>query len=206
MLHKISALFLIGFFLFQNGIVYSNVTKETADKQFEALANKYLTELLRMNPERATGLGEHQYDHLLNDYSLAGVKKSRDFNQSYLNQLKAIPFDRLSRVNNVDARIMRERLEANIFGIDVLREYEWNPNSYNVGGAINALISRDFAPLKDRLTSAIGRLEAIPAVVAAAKANLKNPPRVYTETAIAQNRGVINLIKGELQMFIDQAE
>jgi hypothetical protein len=100
---------------------------------------------------------------------------------------------------------MRERLEANIFGIDVLREYEWNPNSYNVGGAINALISRDFAPLKDRLTSAIGRLEAIPAVVAAAKANLKNPPRVYTETAIAQNRGVINLIKGELQMFIDQA-
>jgi uncharacterized protein (DUF885 family) len=50
-----------------------------------------------------------------------------------------------------------------------------------------------------------GRLERIPAVVAAAKANLKNPPRVYTETAIAQNRGVINLIKGELQMFIDQA-
>ncbi len=205
MLHKISALFLIGFFLFQNGIVYSNVTKETADKQFEALANKYLTELLRMSPERATGLGEHQYDHLLNDYSLAGVKKSRDFNESYLNQLKAIPFDKLSRVNNVDARIMRERLEANIFGIDVLREYEWNPNSYNVGGAINALISRDFAPLKERLTSAKGRLEAIPAVVAAAKANLKNPPRVYTETAIAQNKGVINLIRGDLQRFIDQA-
>ncbi|MDQ3747388.1 MAG: DUF885 domain-containing protein, partial [Acidobacteriota bacterium] len=137
--------------------------------------------------------------------SLAGVKKSRDFNESYLNQLKAIRFDKLSKVNNVDARIMRDRLEANIFGADVLREYEWNPGNYNVGGAINALISRDFAPLKDRLTSAKGRLEAIPAVVSAAKANLKNPPRVYTETAIAQNKGVINLIKGDLQMFIDQA-
>jgi len=205
MINKISALFFIGFFLFQNGIVFSNVTKETADKQFEQLAGKYLAELMRMNPERATGLGEHQYDHLLNDYSLAGVKKSRDFNESYLNQLKAIRFDKLSKVNNVDARIMRDRLEANIFGVDVLREYEWNPGNYNVGGAINALISRDFAPLKDRLISAKGRLEAIPAVVAAAKANLKNPPRVHTETAIAQNKGVINLIKGDLQMFIDQA-
>ncbi len=205
MLNKISALFLIGFFLFQNAVVFSNVTKETADKQFEALAGKYLAELMKMNPERATGLGEHQYDHLLNDYSLAGVKKSRDFNESYLNQLKAIPFDKLSKVNNIDARIMRDRLEANIFGADVLREYEWNPNGYNVGGAINALISRDFAPLKDRLMSAKGRLEAIPAVVAAAKANLKIPPRVYTETAIAQNKGVINLIKGDLQMFIDRA-
>jgi uncharacterized protein (DUF885 family) len=183
--------------------VYSNAA--TADEQFESLANKYLTELLKMNPERATGLGEHRYDHLLNDYSLAGVKKSRDFNESYLNELKKIPFDKLSKVNNVDARIMRERLESNIFGIDVLREYEWNPGNYNVGSALNALISRDFAPLKDRLASAKGRLEAIPAVVAAAKANLKNPPHVHTETAIAQNKGVINLIKGDLQMFINQA-
>ncbi len=204
MLNKISALLLIGFITFQSAAVFS-MTKETADKRFEALAGKYLAELLKMNPERATGLGEHQYDNLLNDYSLAGVKKSRDFNESYLNQLKAIPFDKLGKVNNVDARIMHDRLEANIFGIDVLRDYEWNPNGYNVGGAINALISRDFAPLKDRLLNAKGRLEAIPTVVAAAKANLKNPPLVYTETAIAQNKGVINLIKGDLQIFIDQA-
>lgn len=206
MMNKLFAFFTfftIVFFLSQTMTVYSNAA--TADEQFEQLANKYLAELLKMNPERATGLGEHRYDHLLNDYSLAGVKKSRDFNESYLNKLKKIPLDKLSKVNNVDARIMRERLESNIFGVDVLREYEWNPGNYNVGGAINALISRDFAPLKDRLTSAKGRLEAIPAVVAAAKANLKNPPRVHTETAIAQNKGVINLIKGDLQMFINQA-
>jgi uncharacterized protein (DUF885 family) len=184
--------------------VYSS-TAATTDEQFETLANQYITEFLKMNPERATGLGEHAYDHLLNDYSLAGIKKSRDFNESFLQRLKAIPLDKLSKVNNIDARIMRERLESNIFGIDVLREYEWNPGNYNVGSALNALISRDFAPLKDRLASAKGRLEMVPAVVAAAKANLKTPPRVHTETAIAQNKGVINLIKGDLQMFINQA-
>ncbi|MGI8883599.1 MAG: DUF885 family protein, partial [Pyrinomonadaceae bacterium] len=205
MISKFSALLIIGLFLFQNMTVFSNVTKESADKQFETLANKYLAELMEMNPERATSLGEHRYDNLLNDYSLAGIKKSRDFNESYLNQLKKIPLDKLSKVNNVDARIMRDRLESNIFGIDVLREYEWNPMNYNVGTAINNLISRDFAPLNTRLANVKSRLELIPNVVAAAKTNLKNPPRVHTETAISQNKGVINLIKGDLQMFIDQA-
>ena len=201
MFSKMFIAIFIGLFLFQSLTVYA---KETVDRQFEMLANKYIAELLKMNPEWATNLGEHAYDNWLNDYSLAGVKKEREFNAAYLEKLKAIPFDKLSKVNNIDARIMRDNLEYNLFQIDTLRGYEWNPLVYNVGSALNDLISRDFAPLKERLTNVKGRLEAIPSVVAAAKANLKNPPRVYTETAIAQNKGVINLIKGELQMFIDE--
>jgi len=204
MANKLLAIVLIGFFLFQSVTVFS-MNKDTADKQFEALANKYITELLEMNPEWATNLGEHRYDNRLNDYSLAGIKKARDFNESYLTQLKKIPLDKLSKVNNVDARIMRDNLEYNLFQTDVLREYEWNPMYYNVGTAINNLIARDFAPLKERLANAKARLEQIPEVVAAAKTNLKNPPRIHTETAIAQNKGVIGLIKGDLQMFADQA-
>jgi hypothetical protein len=50
---------------------------------------KYLAELMQMSPERATGLGEHRYDHLLNDYNLRGVKKSRDFNESYLKSIES---------------------------------------------------------------------------------------------------------------------
>ena len=200
---KISIAIFIGFFLFQNVMA---LAKETADQKFEALANKYIAELLKMNPEWATNLGEHAYDNRLNDYSLAGVKKEREFNAAYLEKLKAIPLDKLSKVNNIDARIMRDNLEYNLFQIDTLRGYEWNPMSYNVGGALNDLIARDFAPLKERLMNAKGRLEMIPSVVAAAKANLKNPPQVYTETAIAQNRGVINLIKGDLQTFADEAK
>ena len=203
MLNKTLALAAIGLLLFQNVMAFS--MKDSADAAFEKLANKYIAELMERNPEWATGLGNHQYDNRLNDYSLDGVKKERDVSQKYLDDLNKISFDKLSKVNNVDARIFRENLEYAIFQADVLREYEWNPMSYNAGGAINNLISRDFAPLKQRLANAKGRLEAIPNVVAAAKANLKNPPRIYTETAIAQNKGVIGLITGDLQMFADQA-
>lgn len=181
------------------------ITKQNANSEFEALANKYISELLRLNPEWATRLGKHENDGKLNDYSLMAIKKDRGLTKDYLGHLRKIPFDKLSKVNNVDARIMQHALEYNLFQIDVLREFEWNPMVYNVGGSINSLISRDFAPLRDRLISAKSRLEGIPAVIAAAKTNLKNPPKVFTETAILQNKGVISLIKGDLQMFIDEA-
>ncbi|CAN5872952.1 DUF885 domain-containing protein [soil metagenome] len=202
MLTKIFALFIISTFFIQTTMA---TAKQTADQKFEKLANGYISGLIKMNPERATSLGDHRFDGQLNDYTLAGIKKERAFNEKYLKQLNKIDFAKLGKVNNVDARILRHNLEAAIFRIDELREYEWNPLTYNVGSAINGLISRDFAPLKERLMSAKSRLEQIPTVIAAAKANLKNPPKVHTETAISQNKGVINLIKGDLQMFIDQA-
>ncbi len=175
------------------------------DGLFEVLANKYIAELMENSPEWATSLGEHKFDDRLDDYSIDGIRRDRAFSANYLKQLNEIPLAKLSKVNNIDYRIMKHSLEYNIFRIDELREYEWNPMMYNVGGALDGLISRDFAPLKDRLMNAKARLLLVPKVVAAAKANLKNPPQIYTETAIAQNKGTINLINGDLQMFIDQA-
>lgn len=180
-------------------------TQSAADRKFEALAKKYIEQFLEMNPETATQLGDHRFDNRLDDYSRAGVERDRAFNQKYLKALEAIPVERLSPVNSVDYRIMRNRLEYNIFQIDELREYEWNPLRYNPGGAIYSLIARDFAPLKDRLRNVRERLKGIPTVVAQAKANLRNPPRVHTETAILQNKGTISLIRDELQQFIAQA-
>ncbi|MEJ2722317.1 MAG: DUF885 domain-containing protein, partial [bacterium] len=66
------------------------------------------------------------------------------------------------------------------------------------------LIARDFAPLEERLSNVAARLEQVPRVTAMAKANLKNPPRVHTETAILQNKGTISLIRDGLQPFVDQ--
>lgn len=203
MIKKIFVFVLAAFILMQNSTVIM-AHQQAADREFEALANKYIAQLLELNPEWATGLGEHKYDSRLNDYSLGGVQINRAFNEAYLAELKKIPLAKLSKINNVDYRIMRHNLEYNVFQIDSLREYEWNPLYYNVGSAIYSLVARDFAPLRERLISVKGRLTEIPKVVAAAKINLKNPPQIYTETAIAQNQGVISLIKDDLQQFIEQ--
>ncbi len=171
------------------------------NRKFETLARTYIEELLKQNPERATELGDHRFDARLDDRSRAGIEADRKFATRYLAELARLKPTGLSQTNRIDYQILKSRLESQIFSLDTLRDYETNPLMYNPGGAIYALIARDFAPLPERLKNLKGRLEGVPSVVAAAKANLKNPPRVFTETAITQNKGTINLIREELNKY-----
>lgn len=185
-------------------MVVSCAPHQTEDQKFEALAKNYIEKLLEMKPEWATGLGDHRYDGKLSDYSMAGVDADRRFNRLYLDSLAKIDIVQLSPTNKIDYKIMKTNLESWLFSIDTLKEYEWNPLNYNVGGAVYGLLAREFAPVKDRLISVKERLKGIPKVLADAKANLKNPPRIHTETAIKQNPGTISLIRDDLKTYLDQ--
>jgi uncharacterized protein (DUF885 family) len=178
---------------------------ESADQQFEQLARQYVDDLLKLNPEFATSLGEHRYDAQLDDYSLAGVERNLQLEKDYLQRVAGIDPASLSEINAIDHEILRSRIERSIFALEVLREYEWNPMRYNVGGAIYGLLAREFAPLPERLNSVKERLKAVPAALEAARTNLKNPPKVHTETAILQNQGTISLVRDELNQFLEQA-
>src|SRR5437868_164277 len=177
----------------------------TDDARFEAFAQTYVQELLNRDPETATRLGEHPNDPRLNDYSAKGVHRDLAAAKGGLTQLAPIDPKSLSAENSVDYRILKNRLESQVYELETLRGWEWNPLQYNIGAAIYALISREFAPPEKRLRSVIGRLKGIPAVVVAAKANLKAPPKVHTETAIQQNKGTVKLVKEQLEALVKQA-
>jgi uncharacterized protein (DUF885 family) len=183
----------------------ANSRSEDADKAFTELSREYIEAYLKMHPETATALGDHRYDDRLDDYSTAGVNAELELFRTCLGALSRIDPADLDRVNRVDYEILRNHLEGSVFRVETMREHEWNPLYYNVGGPIYDLAARDFAPLEERLRSVKARLEQIPRVAAMAKANLKNPPRVHTETAILQNKGTIALIREGLDEFVAKA-
>ena len=76
--------------------------RESADQQFEQLARQYVEDLLKLNPEFATALGEHRYDAQLDDYSLGGVEQNLKLDKDYLQRLSAIDPAGLSEVNGID--------------------------------------------------------------------------------------------------------
>ena len=176
-----------------------------ADAVFETLAKAYIETLLEMNPEAATLLGDHRFDNKLNDRSLAGITAQATANEEFLVKLAEIDPATLSPGNAIDYDIMKINLERGIFEAQELREHEWNPLYYNMGGAVYSLVSREFAPIEARLKSVAARVGAIPGVLTIAQAQLQNPPKVFTETAILQNQGNISLLKEELTPFIQQA-
>ena len=167
------------------------------DAKFELIANEYVEALLKAHPENATELGDHRYDDRLDDYSRAGVENDVKFARDTLAALAKVNRTKLSATNQIDLRILENELQSQIYSGETLRSWEWNPMAYNAGRAIFNLAVRDFAPAETRVRSLIGRLNAVPDVVAAAKANLKNPPKIHVETAINQNKGTISLINKE---------
>lgn len=175
-----------------------------ADQEFESLAKTYLQDYLAHHPEHATGLGEHRYDTRWSDYTAAGRAADLRSERQSLARLQAIKAKDLSSTNQIDYQILRNQVEGTIYSLETLREYEWNPMTYSVGGGIYGLLARDFAPLPQRLKSVKARLEGIPAVLDAARANLKEATQIHTETAITQNKGAISLIRTQLSTYIDQ--
>jgi uncharacterized protein (DUF885 family) len=184
-------------------ILFSCTNDTTKDAEFVSFANGYIDRYLELNPETATELGDHRFDDRLDDYGSAGVKERLDFNKSALREARKIDPENLSEVNRVDYHILLNEIEKKIFELETLNEYEWNPLVYNVGGGIYSLIAREFAPLAERMKNVKARLAMVPEVAALAKANLKNPPRVHTETAIQQNKGTISLISDRLSELLE---
>ncbi|MCH7548211.1 MAG: DUF885 domain-containing protein [Candidatus Krumholzibacteriota bacterium] len=182
----------------------ASTTARASDRAFEELANEYIAVLFEMNPEYATSIGEHRYDHRLTDRSAEAIRKGVEVNRSFHSRLEQISPESLSEANAIDYEILKLNLERAIFEDEELHEWQWNPLYYNMGNGIYGLISRDFAPVEERLESLIGRLGDVPAIVAAAKANLQDPPKIHTETAIRQNKGNISLVTSTLDEFIPE--
>ena len=176
----------------------SSFAAPTEDSKFVAIVDRYVEALLKSHPENATQLGDHRYDDRLDDYSRAGVDADVKFARETLAELATVKREKLSATNRIDLRILENALQSQIYSGETLRSWETNPLTYNVGGAIYSLMARDFAPAETRLKSVIGRLNQIPDVVAAAKANLKNPPRIHVETAISQNKGTLALVNNDV--------
>ena len=173
-----------------------------ADAAFADLSARALAGWLRISPVSATQIGEHRYDSEIDDLSAKGRQQSLDFSRKMLAELDRIDAARLSRENQVDAAILRNQLEYDIWRSEALQSWATDPQVYNelAGGAIYGLMAREFAPLPERLRSATARMEKIPALFAQARENLDpaRVPLIHAETVARQNKGVLSIV----EMFI----
>lgn len=191
-----------------DGATRAEAVDPQADARFAELAQRALETWLRLSPTFATSVGDHRYDGELDDLSAEGRQRALEARKQLLAELDAIDVSRLSRENQVDAAILRNRLEADIWNAEVLQSWAWDPLLYNslAGGSIYDLMAREFAPLPDRLRSATARMEKLPALLAQARANLDpaRVPKVHAETVARQNQGILAIVDSFIVPHADQ--
>jgi uncharacterized protein (DUF885 family) len=164
----------------------TTATQSAADVQFEALTTEFLAAEYAAHPVMATTMGVHDYDDSLDDFNRFALRQDRDRVRAYLHALDKLSLAELNADNRLDARLARSSAQMALSALEQQRWPERHPGSYvdTLFYGLFLLISRDFAPAKERARGLLGRLHAVPAALAEAQQNLKNPPRVFTEIAI----------------------
>ncbi len=174
-------------------------TDAAVEARFADLSKRWLDGWLKLNPINATQQGDHRFDAEIDDLSAAGRTQYVDFSKKMLAELDAIDAAKLSRENQLDAAILRNQIQSDIWGMDTLQAWAWDPQVYGglAGGAIYNLMAREFAPLPERLKSATARMEKLPALFAQMRENIDpaRVPKIHAETVAKQNGGVISLVK-----------
>lgn len=168
------------------------------DATFADLSKRALDTWMQLSPVSATQIGDHRYDSELDDLSAAGQLKTVAAYKALLGELDKIEVAKLGRENQVDAAILRNQLQSEIWNAEVLQSGKWDPQLYNgiAGSAIYGLMAREFAPLPERLKSATARMEKLPAIFAQARENLDpaRVPKIHAETVAKQNKGILSIV------------
>jgi uncharacterized protein (DUF885 family) len=156
------------------------------DGLVQKAGQEYLDLVAEISPETATSLGLHKNDGELDDRTTAGFDKAVEREKAMLDSLKErFQTPRLSASGRTDLTMLVGALEVDIRTKRVQRPLQRQPDVYaSPLNAIFFMTARDYAPAAERAKNVVARLEKIPKVVEAAKANLLNPPRVWTEVGI----------------------
>jgi uncharacterized protein (DUF885 family) len=169
-----------------------------ADAAFADLSKRALDGYMKLSPVGATQTGDHRYDGQIDDLSADGRAAIVAFDREILAALDAIDAKTLSRENQIDAAILRNQLNYDLWNWETYQSWAWDPQVYSqlAGGALYTLMAREFAPRTQRLNSATERMEKIPALFAQMRENLDpaRVPKIHAETVAKQNAGVLSLV------------
>ncbi len=146
-------------------------------------------------------LGEHRYDHLLDDISKEARAGWLDHTRKQLVRLiNEIPVSELTADGKIDYEIFRDDLERTIWLTENTKPFEEDPRTYGsyINDSVYSLLTQSTLPKDTNVANAISRIKEIPRIVAEAQRTIYGPPKPILETAILQNRGAINFYEKEI--------
>ncbi len=180
----------------------SPTTGANVPSAYDKLVDAYFDGYFRFHPTRGTAAGLHQYETMLEDYS----QRSREAEIAFLNEERqrfgGLDPDHLDEERRADLQLVLNNINAQLLELEVIRSWQHNPDTYSSGPtrSIFILMSRNFALPEQRLRDVIEREQKMPANFAAAKANLKDVPKIYTEIALQQVPGIIRFFQNDVPL------
>ncbi len=175
---------------------------------FDALVDDFFTNAyFNFQPTTGTQAGFHQYDTQLENYSRKILVNAQSAAlKKYEAEFQKIDPATLDTYARGDREMLLNYIHATLLSLETIRYWEKNPDFYSSGITQSAfyIMSRQFAPPADRLRALVAREKLMPQVFAEARANLKNPPKVFVDVAIEQMPGSISFFEKDVPQAFKQ--
>jgi uncharacterized protein (DUF885 family) len=166
----------------------------------QSLTDRFFDEYyFPFNPTTATYSGIHKYDGQLEDFSKDGIAARVAKLKQFEGEFAELP-------SNPDRDMVLSSIRASLLDLETIRSWEKNPDIYSsfISSSAFTIMSRTFAPPEVRLRSLISREQKMPGVLAAARDNLRNPPKIYTEIALEQIPGIISFFEKDVPLAFNK--
>jgi uncharacterized protein (DUF885 family) len=183
-----------------------------APEEFGPLAEEFVYSTLEFSPVSATAAGCHQrpgknLDEMLDDFSPEALEAQRRFYRGFQERLAKLNSAAWGAEDRVDYGIVLDQIELALLELDHIQSYRHNPTLY-VESAGNAMFSPyvlEYAPAPVRMRHIVARLEKLPAFLATARRNLQDSPPIWTQVALDENAGNIELIDHTIRAAVPSA-
>ena len=177
----------------------SNFAAQADDAEYDAVAEEYIKTYLAAHPLEGTGLGLHEYDGKISDYSRLALDAELSRLRRFDDRLGKFDPSKLGARQSIDLRILQTAVKKDLFEMQDMSVFERNPMIYAGAADVNVYIKRNFAPLEDRVRSLVAIESQIPNILIAGRTNLRDVlPKPYVELAIQVARGSADFLKKDM--------
>jgi uncharacterized protein (DUF885 family) len=160
----------------------------------------YLGYLYELRPTAATFDGVHAHDDHVEDFSRAAIDRQvRDLG-GFARRLANIREHTLSPAERLDRAKLEADIQGRVLEIERTRNHERNPQLYadTLATTLASQVVFDYAPVDERARRLVSKLRQAPALLAAARENVKDPPGLFVKTAVETLRGLVSFLDVDL--------
>lgn len=177
-----------------SGLALSALPALAAEGGFDAQVETFLEALWQQDPDAAVMAGRFEFADRVRLPGAAQRAAMRRFLAGWLKRFRAVADAGLDTAQRMDRAMLVAKLESDLWRLDTLREWAWNPAEHNPAAPIDLALNTDWAPLPQRLQALQRRIRQLPAFYAAARASLTGVTREHTELALQQAPGVLAVL------------
>jgi len=183
-------------------VVPLGATQPQQSTDFARFVDRYLDEFAKRHPSIAAGNGIHDHDDRLDDFSATGIATEIAALRQDAARLRAFDANRLTPDERADQRILLGVIDGWLLEQETLRNWQRNPMLYAsaLADGVHNLMTMASDPAPVRMRRIISKLGQVGPFLAAARTNVKNPPRLFAERGAAMMQGAHDMLGRDLDL------